>query len=1357
MRVRLFKKTKDNLSYFQFLSDTDQLVLNSQGYADKDGRNNGIRSVVANAGNADRYERGTVEGGYYFIIKAANGQEIARSVTFENESDRDAAIATCIIEIPVIASNQDQPAAQVAKSVDDQQSANPYAGDADGDDNYKPLTFYQARIQGVENGFDSFASDDGANFYFTLNRDGSIVLISESYTSQGGRNNGVDSVTKNLPLPERYQKKVHVNGKHYFNLLAGNNQSIATSVWFDSEAEMNAAINALQQSLFGGEATGELAPMEEGYQASVPIVAAPSIPREAQEKPKKKRKKRERKEPAGEKVYLKSGGYLFNDVTYQTMRSGNGKYYFSFRTSDDKAILLNANVQGYKSEKEVDAAVQRIMEFGPTEANYLGKTTKNGKYYFYLRDDKGKSIGKSFFYDSPEEMQAAIGLLVGQAGLVSAAPAGLTVAEAVKDDYLPCDRYKGEGGFYHFFDAADEKWYFSYNGSSGKTYLRSEGYKTEAARDNGIESVIKNAPQKEQWKMTEENGKFYYCLRAGNNQEIARSCPYNDEASRNAAWGWITGEESTIGFGSGDRNGVRFSAGMIRTEAEEADRQRREAEAAADAARRKDDDYLPCKEYKAYINATSETNPDFATFEKDGQYYFAWVEDGEVLMRSEGYTSESARNNGIESVKKNRELEERFSVDEKANRFFVVLKAGNHQEIARSCPYGNRAAAMLLFPSERKKARAAKLAAAAPPKPERKDDDYLPCKEYIAHINEVPEKYPGFITFEHAGEHYFAWVEDKEIVLRSEGYTTAKARDNGIESVMKNREIEERFSIDEKTGHYFLVLKAGNHQEIGRGCPQKEQDKVKGWFPAGRAAKFAAAAAMFLPSVTPEEKEDDYMPCSAYEGHKVVDTVNNVALFELEGQYYFAIYNKDGSVRLRSEGFETIANRNNELEAALKYLDKKEMYATMEWGKYRLHILKDENGREVGRSCLERKPMAVVPPIIPEREDDYLKCEVYEGRTVNDKQNNVALFKHDNGQFYFAVYDKDGKVRIRSEGFRDAKERDVELSAVLKHIDDEDMYEVIKKGNYFIRVLKDKTGREVGRSCLQKNKPVAAMVPPVGAAAAATAVAAAATAAATATAAPAAKAKRTPAPLPPVVEKAGGFNWWWLIPILLAVGLLWWFMNNNGCAGCGGIEPVPPKMEESSVTPPIISDTAAQVATTTTTTNTTTTTGTGAQIGSDPGTEQTTNPAPAPPPTVCDCGAFSDGMFSGVPTRQTKSLKRLGTYPEFGNSHSLNAAGFYNKLKDRYAVSTTDKRFLDRLFKQMGYANGFADANAGMFSSVTLTPETVGYMGFGRHQTVYASLDTAGDDLKAFRIEAANGCTMHFMKTCGNHFFFCPK
>ena len=102
-----------------------------------------------------------------------------------------------------------------------------------------------------------------------------------------------------------------------------------------------------------------------------------------------------------------------------------------------------------------------------------------------------------------------------------------------------------------------------------------------------------------------------------------------------------------------------------------------------------------------------------------------------------------------------------------------------------------------------------------------------------------------------------------------------------------------------------------------------------------------------------------------------------------------------------------------------------------------------------------------------DKEDDYLSCKEYENREVSDKKNNVVMFKHDSdGQYYFALYNDDGSVKLRSEGFRTAKERDQELSGVLKYHDDVSMYKTITKGKYSMRVLYDKTGREVGRSCL---------------------------------------------------------------------------------------------------------------------------------------------------------------------------------------------------------------------------------------------------------------------------------------------------
>jgi len=506
---------------------------------------------------------------------------------------------------------------------------------------------------------------------------------------------------------------------------------------------------------------------------------------------------------------------------------------------------------------------------------------------------------------------------------------------------------------------------------------------------------------------------------------------------------------------------------------------------------------------------------------------------------------------------------------------------------------------------------------------------------------------------------------------------------------------------------------------------------------AAAAAGAVAASSKVVKVKSEEEKEDDYLPCKEYQGHNVTDKVNHVAFFKHKnGQQYFVVYNSKGDVMLRSEGFETTKTRDEELAGVLKNFKNEDMYKTVKKGKYSMRILYDKTGREVGRSCLIKKEEKKAPPVKAapvaaaaaaavvatqpkakkevDKEDDYLACKEYEGKKVNDKTNNVALFKHKNGQFYFAVYNADGTVRLRSEGFKSGKDRDVELAGVIKHLGDRSMYKTIKKGKYHMDILYDKTGREVGRSCLETEKPVVIKptkkkVVPVATATKAAAATTAAAAATTATTATAAKS---------------GCAWWpWLL--LLLIPLLLCFFKPEWC-GCGdkaAVTNTPPPVEEK-VAPPV---------------------------------EEVAPPPPAE--VTCNCSGNSSNRIFNVPTSGTpKSLSRLGTNPEFGNSHSLDGAGFYNKLKGAYANSSRDKAFLDNLFKGMGYA-GFGDATADMFSETTISRGQVGNIGASKqHRTVFAKLDVTSDrDLMAFRIDAKNGCDMHFMKTCGNHFFYCPN
>jgi uncharacterized protein len=89
----------------------------------------------------------------------------------------------------------------------------------------------------------TFTTKVGADeqFYFNLkNNDGKILLTSEGYTTAASRDNGIESVKKNASDDSKYENLESTNGKHYFNLKAGNGQVIGKSTMYDSAADRDA-------------------------------------------------------------------------------------------------------------------------------------------------------------------------------------------------------------------------------------------------------------------------------------------------------------------------------------------------------------------------------------------------------------------------------------------------------------------------------------------------------------------------------------------------------------------------------------------------------------------------------------------------------------------------------------------------------------------------------------------------------------------------------------------------------------------------------------------------------------------------------------------------------------------------------------------------------------------------------------------------------------------------------------------------------------------------------------------------------------------------------------------------------------
>ena len=78
----------DGLHYFQFNDKAGEPILYSHGYQSEKSRDNGIQSVIRNAGNPQLYElKKTKKGQPYFLLKAANHQEIGRSRMFDTEQE----------------------------------------------------------------------------------------------------------------------------------------------------------------------------------------------------------------------------------------------------------------------------------------------------------------------------------------------------------------------------------------------------------------------------------------------------------------------------------------------------------------------------------------------------------------------------------------------------------------------------------------------------------------------------------------------------------------------------------------------------------------------------------------------------------------------------------------------------------------------------------------------------------------------------------------------------------------------------------------------------------------------------------------------------------------------------------------------------------------------------------------------------------------------------------------------------------------------------------------------------------------------------------------------------------------------
>ncbi len=98
--------------------------------------------------------------------------------------------------------------------------------------------------------------------------------------------------------------------------------------------------------------------------------------------------------------------------------------------------------------------------------------------------------------------------------------------------------------------------------------------------------------------------------------------------------------------------------------------------------------------YFIYINTKYRPFMKFEIFQSDNneKYYFRLkAKNGQVILSSQGYSGKSGCKNGIESVRKNSAMDERFERKESANgKFHFNLLAANKQIVGSSQMYASK-------------------------------------------------------------------------------------------------------------------------------------------------------------------------------------------------------------------------------------------------------------------------------------------------------------------------------------------------------------------------------------------------------------------------------------------------------------------------------------------------------------------------------------------------------------------------------------------------------------------------------------------------------------------------------------------
>ncbi|MEM6345720.1 MAG: OmpA family protein [Bacteroidota bacterium] len=211
-----FRRTeKKEPYYFHFNNAQGLPILYSRGFDSIAKRDKRIRTVLKNVEKEARYQSLESPEGAFFILKASNGTEIARSGFFANATERDQALLDLKSQAP------------------DFKAAFPAPQKSKRKETYR----LDVPSESGAAGFESFQNKIDRRHYFHLNdSSGRALIFSQAYLSKKSRNNGMRALAQNGNQDNRLDPQAGEEG-YFFLVRGGNRQAVAKSRYFASAAE----------------------------------------------------------------------------------------------------------------------------------------------------------------------------------------------------------------------------------------------------------------------------------------------------------------------------------------------------------------------------------------------------------------------------------------------------------------------------------------------------------------------------------------------------------------------------------------------------------------------------------------------------------------------------------------------------------------------------------------------------------------------------------------------------------------------------------------------------------------------------------------------------------------------------------------------------------------------------------------------------------------------------------------------------------------------------------------------------------------------------------------------------------------